>query len=132
MSPQRTFGDAVRLYGRRRPGLAVGCRAAVPSAGGEVVTVVENVACGVDGLQVRSGCTCCRKNQVSPDHGGHLSTPFDRRNGRGIRVVPHTGFSTARIEPGCAALRERVCAGEADGGELAECDRRLRTPCAGR
>ena len=139
MSPQRTFEDAVSFHGHRCPGLALGFRAAEaglaalgagPSGDEEVVAVVENDACGVDGLQVRSGCTFGKGNLVFLDHGKHVYTFFDRTTGRGVRVVSRPGFSTSRIDPGFGDLRQRVHAGTADEAERAEYDRRLRAVCA--
>ncbi len=138
MSPNRTFEDAVLFHGHRCPGLALGYRAAEtglaalgagPSGDEEVVAVVENDACGVDGLQVRSGCTFGKGNLVFLDHGKHVYTFFDRRTGKGVRVVSRQDFSTARIDPGFGELRRRVHAGEADEAERAEYDRRLRAVC---
>ncbi len=139
MSPQRTFEDAVLFHGHRCPGLALGYRAAEaglaalgtgPSDDEEVVAVVENDACGVDGLQVRSGCTFGKGNLVYRDHGKHVYTFYDRTTGRGVRVVSRPEFSTARIDPEFSALRQRVHAGTASPAERAAYDRRLRAVCA--
>jgi len=138
MSDARTFEDAVLFHGHRCPGLALGYRAAViglealgadPSGDEEIVAVVENDACGVDGLQVRAGCTFGKGNLVFLDHGKHVYTFYDRRTGRGVRVVSRPEFSTARIDPEFGALRRRVHSGEADEAERAEYDRRLRAVC---
>jgi len=138
MSDARTFEDAVLFHGHRCPGLALGYRAAEvglqalgarPSGDEEVVAVVENDACGVDGLQVRAGCTFGKGNLLFLDHGKHVYTFWDRGTGRGVRVVSRPDFSTARIDPVFGPLRERVHGGVASADERAEYDRRLRTVC---
>ncbi len=138
MSDSRTFEDAVSFHGHRCPGLALGYRAAAiglealgadPSGDEEVVAVVENDACGVDGLQVRAGCTFGKGNLIFLDHGKHVYTFFDRGTGRGVRVVSRPDFSTARIDPAFGPLRERVHGGSASGEERAEYDRRLCAVC---
>jgi formylmethanofuran dehydrogenase subunit E len=138
MTGTRSFADAVAFHGHRCPGLALGYRAAEaglealgvdPSDDEEVVAVVENDACGVDGLQVRAGCTFGKGNLVFLDHGKHVYTFYDRRSGRGVRVASRPDFSTARIDPGFGALRERVQRGRATPEEAAEYERRLRSVC---
>ena len=138
MSDARTFEDAVLFHGHRCPGLALGYRAAEvglqalgagPSGDEEVVAVVENDACGVDGLQVRAGCTFGKGNLLFLDHGKHVYTFWDRGTGRGVRLVSRPDLSTARIDPAFGPLRERVHSGVANADERAEYDRRLRAVC---
>lgn len=138
MTGTRTFEDAVSFHGHRCPGLALGYRAAGaglealgvdPADDEEVVAVVENDACGVDGIQVRAGCTFGKGNLRFLDHGKHAYTFYDRRTGRGVRVTVRPDFSTARFDPGFSALREKVAGGTATGDERAGYDRRLRAVC---
>lgn len=134
----RSFEDAVAFHGHRCPGLALGYRAAcvgleslgADAAGDEeIVAVVENDACGVDGLQVRAGCTFGKGNLRFLDHGKHVYTFFDRRSGRGVRVLTRPDFSTARFDPGFGDLRERVQGGKVSPAERDEYDRRLGAVC---
>jgi formylmethanofuran dehydrogenase subunit E len=138
MTGAHSFEDAVTFHGHRCPGLALGYRAAGvglealgvdPAGDEEVVAVVENDACGVDGLQVRAGCTFGKGNLRFLDHGKHVYTFYDRASGRGVRVVTRPDFSTARFDPGFGALRERVQGGAATPEERGEYDRRLRAVC---
>jgi formylmethanofuran dehydrogenase subunit E len=138
MVDTHSFEDAVAFHGHRCPGLALGYRAAGvglaalgagPAGDEEVVAVVENDACGVDGLQVLSGCTFGKGNLRFLDHGKHVYTFYDRASGRGVRVAARPEFSAARFDPGFGALRERVNAGTATPGERSEYDSRLRGVC---
>jgi formylmethanofuran dehydrogenase subunit E len=138
MVDARSFEDAVSFHGHRCPGLALGYRAAGaglealgadPSGDEEVVAVVENDACGVDGVQVRAGCTFGKGNLRFLDHGKHVYTFYERTSVRGVRVVVRPDFSTERFDPGFGALRERVHAGAAAPDERREYDRRLRAVC---
>lgn len=138
MTGTHSFEDAVSFHGHRCPGLVLGYRAAGvglealgadPSSDEEVVAVVENDACGVDGLQVRSGCTFGKGNLRFLDYGKHVYTFYERSSGRGVRVASRPDFSTARFDPGFGALRERVQSGTATPDERGEYDRRLRAVC---
>lgn len=138
MTGTRSFEDAVSFHGHRCPGLALGYRAAGiglealdadPSDDEEIVAVVENDACGTDGVQVRAGCTFGKGNLRFLDHGKHVYTFYDRATGRGVRVVSRPDFSTTRFDPGFGALRGRVAGGTASPAERDEYDRRLRAVC---
>ena len=138
MTGTHSFDDAVEFPGHRCPGLALGYRAAAvglealgtaPPGDEEVVAVVENDACGVDGIQVRAGCTFGKGNLRFLDHGKHVYTFYNRATGRGVRVATRPDFSTARFDPGLDLLRERVRGGTAPPEERDEFDRRLRAVC---
>ena len=138
MTGTRSFEDAVTFHGHRCPGLALGYRAAgvglealgADAAGDEeIVAVVENDACGVDGLQVWAGCTFGKGNLRFLDYGKHVYTFYDRRTGRGVRVTVRPDFQTARFDPAFGALRDRVQSGAATPDERGEYDRRLRAVC---
>lgn len=109
-----TFEEAVAFHGHRCPGLALGYRAAVlgmtalgprRSEDEEIVTVVENDACGVDGVQVVTGCTFGKGNLVFHDYGKHVYTFINRTTGDAVRVVTRADFSTDQIDPQFGELR---------------------------
>lgn len=138
MTGTHSFDDAVEFHGHRCPGLALGYRAAAvglealgtaPPGDEEVVAVVENDACGVDGIQVRAGCTFGKGNLRHLDHGKHVYTFYDRRTGRGVRVAVRSDFSTERLDPGFGALRAQVQGDMVSPDDRAEYDRRLRAVC---
>jgi formylmethanofuran dehydrogenase subunit E len=56
----------------------------------EIVAIVENDACGVDALQCLSGCTFGKGNLIFRDFGKHVYTLYNRKSGKGIRVVLNT------------------------------------------
>jgi len=53
----------------------------------EVVAIVENDACGVDAVQLLSGCTFGKGNLVFRDYGKSVYTFYSRKTGKSIRVV---------------------------------------------
>ncbi len=112
-----TFEEAVAFHGHRCPGLALGYRAAVlgmtalgprRSEDEEIVTVVENDACGVDGVQVVTGCTFGKGNLIFHDYGKHVYTFINRTTGDAVRIVTRADFSTGQIDPQFGDLRERA------------------------
>ncbi len=139
MTGTHSFEDAVTFHGHRCPGLALGYRAAGvglealgadPAGDEEVVAVVENDACGVDGLQVRAGCTFGKGNLRFLDYGKHVYTFYDRRSGRGVRVATRSGLLDRAVRP---RLRRPPRAGPGRHGDpgraRASTDRRLRAVC---
>lgn len=87
---------AVEFHGHVCPGLTVGFRAAeealrrlgVSRAGDEeLVAIVENEACGVDAVQVLTGCTFGKGNLLFRDWGKQVFTFVRRSDGRGFRVA---------------------------------------------
>lgn len=137
-SPVPTFSDAVQFHGHKCPGLALGYRAARlaleelrsdPSQDEELVAIVENDACGIDALQVVTGCTAGKGNLVFRDYGKHVYTLVNRGTGNAIRVTTNPGFSTARIDPAFGELREKAMQGRATAEERAEFERHLDAVC---
>jgi len=92
------YADIVRFHGHECPGLAIGYRMALAAmaalgmaAAGdeELVAIVENDACGVDALQMLTGCTFGKGNLIFRDHGKQVYTLFARSTGRSVRVLFH-------------------------------------------
>lgn len=127
------FTEAVRFHGHICPGLALGYRAAEAALerlrsgraeDEELVTIAETDACGVDAIQVLTGCTVGKGNLLFRDHGKHAFTFINRRTGEAIRVVGNPSFDTGSLDPDLAPLRARVMQGRASEEELAEYRRR--------
>ncbi|MGI6513065.1 MAG: formylmethanofuran dehydrogenase [Syntrophomonadaceae bacterium] len=87
---------AVEFHGHECPGLAIGFRAVEAareqmgitfSADEEVVCVVENDACGVDAVQVLTGCSLGKGNLIYRDRGKMAFSFFNRRNGDALRLI---------------------------------------------
>ena len=90
----------VDFHGHECPGLAIGFMAARAglkwieghrSEDEEIVAVVENDACGVDGVQVLTGCTFGKGNLIYRDHGKQVFTFFNRATSRGARFSLKAG-----------------------------------------
>ncbi|NLB00497.1 MAG: formylmethanofuran dehydrogenase [Methanomicrobiales archaeon] len=128
------FAEAAVFHGHICPGLATGYRAAEialarlrsgRSEDEELVTIAETDACGVDAIQVLTGCTAGKGNLLFKDHGKHAFTFINRKTGAAIRVIPNPSFDVDLIDPEFAPLRTRVMQGQATDAEYAEfCERR--------
>jgi formylmethanofuran dehydrogenase subunit E len=86
---------AVDFHGHVCPGLAIGFRAAQlglerlreqRAVDEEIVAIVETNACGVDAVQVLSGCTYGKGNLLHRDYGKQVFTFAARRSGEAVRV----------------------------------------------
>lgn len=112
---------AVEFHGHSCPGLATGYRVAqialrelaeTRASDEELVAIVENDACGVDAVQVLSGCTLGKGNLLFRDHGKHVFTFICRNSGRAVRIA--VKGSAFRWDDGNSrALREKVFSGTA-------------------
>ena len=91
-----SYQEIVKFHGHECPGLAIGYRMAsaglkaVESARAsdeELVSIVENDACGVDALQCITGCTFGKGNLLFRDYGKHAFTIYSRSTRKGVRVL---------------------------------------------
>jgi len=98
---QKDWQRCVEFHGHACPGLAIGFRACEAakqamdihfSQDEELVCVTENDACGVDAVQVLTGCTFGKGNLIYRDVGKMAFTFFDRHTGKGVRVVFKAGM----------------------------------------
>ena len=128
------FAEAVAFHGHICPGLATGYRAAEialarlrsgRSEDEELVTIAETDACGVDAIQVLTGCTAGKGNLLFKDYGKHAFTFINRRTGAAIRVAANPSFDVDSLDPRLAPLRARVMQGKASGEEQAEFHERM-------
>lgn len=86
----------VEFHGHECPGLAIGfraCEIAIKimklefSSDEELVCVTENDACGVDAVQVITGCTLGKGNLIYRGTGKMAFSFFNRKNGESIRLI---------------------------------------------
>jgi len=85
---------AIKFHGHQCPGLAMGIRVSEvvlrelgkPARDEEMVAIVENNSCGVDAIQVLTGCTFAKGNLVFKDFGKFVYTFINRENQRSLRV----------------------------------------------
>jgi formylmethanofuran dehydrogenase subunit E len=85
---------AIHFHGHWCPGLAIGLRVAelaLQKSGkpdeADLVAVVETDMCGVDAVQVLTGCTFGKGNFIHRDYGKMAFSFFDRKQGKGFRAV---------------------------------------------
>lgn len=133
-----TFEEAVRFHGHRCPGIAFGYRAAeiamekvgaVRAPDEELVAIVENDACGVDGIQVVTGCTIGKGNLILRDFGKNAWTVINRTNGKAVRLATNPDFSVDAIDPDFFPLRNKVHKGSATPAEKEAYEKHLDLVC---
>ena len=93
----RTWEECAQFHGHKCPGLAIGYRAAVlameklglseGSQDEELVCISENDACGVDAIQVITGCTAGKGNLIFHMTGKEAYSFYCRKSGKSIRLV---------------------------------------------
>jgi len=90
------FEECVRFHGHACPGLATGYRVAVAAMQAlcvarpydeELVAIAETDACGVDAIQMVTGCTAGKGNLIIRDYGKHAFTFISREQGKAVRVL---------------------------------------------
>lgn len=96
MCMQTPWEKTLGFHGHVCPGLVIGFRAAeagmrelgVEAPGSvDMVTIVENRACGVDAVQVVTGCTFGKGNLLFCDYGKQVFTFVRRDTGQAVRVA---------------------------------------------
>lgn len=87
---------SVEFHGHECPGLATGFRACEAvmekmgikfSSDEEIVCVTENDACGVDAVQVITGCTFGKGNLLYRGTGKMAFSFFNRTSGESLRMI---------------------------------------------
>ena len=92
---ETSFDEVAAFHGHVCPGLAMGVQASrialrdigPHSTDEEVVAVVETDMCGVDAIQVMTGCTFGKGNLLHRDWGKNAYTFYRRSDGKAIRVA---------------------------------------------
>lgn len=93
---KKLWEKCVEFHGHQCPGLAIGFRACEIameemnlkfSKDEEIVCVTENDTCGVDAVQVITGCTLGKGNLIYRDTGKMAFSFFDRKNCTSIRLI---------------------------------------------
>jgi formylmethanofuran dehydrogenase subunit E len=93
---QQLWQKCVAFHGHECPGLAIGFKACEAvrdkmklefSFDEEVVCVTENDACGVDAIQVITGCSLGKGNLLYRGTGKQAFSFFNRNNGESVRLV---------------------------------------------
>ena len=110
----------VEFHGHTCPGLVKGFKVAVialrelgvaRAQDEELVAIVENDACGVDAIQVLTGCTMGKGNLIYRDYGKQVYTIGNRKTGEAVRIAVKPG--TVTKDQGYKDLQEKQQNGEA-------------------
>lgn len=129
-----SFEDAARFHGHVCPGLTIGyiaAKAAIEKLEAErdideeLVTIVENDACGVDAVQVLTGCTIGKGNLIYRDHAKQVFTFICRDSGKAVRVALKASFNIDAIDPEVSKLRPKVMSGTATDEQTKEFRKRM-------
>lgn len=117
---RETIDQAIDFHGHWCPGLAIGLRAGewalaeVGRAGDEdVVAVVETDMCGVDAIQVLTGCTFGKGNLIFRDHGKMAFTFHRRSDGKAARLLFDTNGLGGGLNDRYLDLTKKMLAGQA-------------------
>ncbi len=120
-----TYEQAVEFHGHSCGGLASGYRVAIAAMKAlgvdrpkdeELVAISETDACGVDAIQVITGCTAGKGNLIIHDYGKHAFTFYCRRSNKAVRIVTSLdGFLPEEMN----VLRPKVFSGQASEEEVA-------------
>ncbi len=128
------FSEVAKFHGHVCPGLTIGYMAAKTGIeelcvdrdiDEELVTIVENDACGVDAVQVVTGCTIGKGNLIYRDYGKQAFTFICRDSGKAVRVVLKSSFNIDGIDPELSKLRPKVISGTATESETLEFRKRM-------
>jgi len=138
------FRRCAEFHGHVCPGLAIGYVAAKNgmawlqenrSMDEEIVAVVETDACGVDAVQVLTGCTFGKGNLIHRDYGKQAFTLMGRRSGQGVRLALKDG--ALWLDDDHRALMRKIQEDTATKEDReafwarhrAKCEAILETPC---
>jgi formylmethanofuran dehydrogenase subunit E len=120
----------LEFHGHSCPGVATGYRVArialkelqaIRAADEELVAIVENDACGVDAVQVLTGCSIGKGNLIYRDHGKQVYTFACRNSGRSVRI---SVIGKVWKSPEYSELRKKVFNGTATEKEREDFNRR--------
>jgi len=84
----------------------------------ELVTIAETDACGIDAIQVVTGCTAGKGNLIIKDYGKHVFTFINRANGEAVRVQGSLPDIPEQVALG--ELRPKIFSGTANSEEQRE------------
>jgi formylmethanofuran dehydrogenase subunit E len=129
-----SFSEVARFHGHVCPGLTLGYRAAEAGINAlsegrdvdeELVAIVENDACGVDAIQMVTGCTIGKGNLIYRDYGKQAYTFISRKAGDAVRVVLKPSYNIDDLDHELGKLRPKVMGGKATKEEADEFHHRM-------
>ncbi|MFH0967189.1 MAG: FmdE family protein [Methanobacteriota archaeon] len=125
MSKYASFEEAAAFHGHVCPGISSGYRVAIAAMKAlgverpkdeELVAIAETDACGVDAIQVVTGCTAGKGNLIVHDYGKHVFTFYCRKSDKAVRVSTCLDEFMPR-KPEMDELRPKVFSGQATAEE---------------
>jgi formylmethanofuran dehydrogenase subunit E len=129
-----SFSDVAKFHGHICIGLTIGyiaARAGIEElcadrdVDEELVTIVENDACGVDAVQVLTGCTIGKGNLIFKDYGKQAFTFICRNSNKAVRVVLKSDFNIDALDPELSKIRAKVMSGTPTESETLEFRKRM-------
>jgi len=120
-----SYEETVRFHGHSCAGLSSGYRVAIAAMKAlgvdrpkdeELVAIAETDACGVDAIQMVTGCTAGKGNLIIHDYGKHAFTFYCRRSDKAVRVITCMDEFLPRGE--MDELRPKVFSGQATQAEV--------------
>jgi formylmethanofuran dehydrogenase subunit E len=120
MYDMKEWEKSAEFHGHICPGLAFGFKAAMialkelgveRARDEELIAVVENDACGVDAIQVVTGCSLGKGNLIYRDFGKQVYTFGNRKTGEAVRVATRPGIMDR--DPEHRMLFAKIMANEA-------------------
>lgn len=97
MDHAEDFNRAFQFHGHICPGIVVGCRASAlvlerMGCSGQLIgdshfAVVENDVCGVDGVQLITGCTLGNDSLIIENQGKFAFAWVNKQSGEGFRIL---------------------------------------------
>lgn len=114
----------VEFHGHICPGLALGYKAAIiglemlgveRARDEELLVIVENDACGVDAIQLITGCTIGKGNLIYRDYGKQVYIFANRQTGETVRIAVKPNIMER--DPNHRVLQTKVMQGTATAEE---------------
>ncbi|NLI62845.1 MAG: formylmethanofuran dehydrogenase [Methanosarcinaceae archaeon] len=112
-----TFDDVARFHGHVCPGLTIGYIAgkaglekieSLRDVDEQILVIVENDACGVDAIQVLTGCTLGKGNLIFKDYAKQAFTFVCRESGKAVRLALRADFDSGKLVPEFPAVNEKI------------------------
>jgi formylmethanofuran dehydrogenase subunit E len=113
--PVAPFSEVVKFHGHLCPGVTLGyCAAKIAirelrsgrDVDEQLVAIVENDACGIDAIQVVTGCTMGKGNLIFRNYGKHVYTFINRVTNDAVRISMKEREGEG--DPALKKIRERV------------------------
>lgn len=130
-----SFDDVARFHGHVCPGLTLGYVAgkaglekieSLRDVDEEILTIVENDACGVDAIQMLTGCTLGKGNLIHRDYAKQVFTFICRDTKKAVRFALKPDFDIIKLDSKAVELKQKVMDKTATQEEIEEHSRRMK------